>query len=169
MDPDEQDILNEAPSKSARKREHRALQELGSELMTLSNVELGHIALSAELRQAVEAGRSMKKGARARHVRHLGNLLVREDAEPIRAAVDGLRRVNARDAARLHRLERWRERLLDDGDGALGALVDEYPGVDRQQLRALVRAAHEERAKGAPPRRFRELLRFLRAIDEGAD
>ena len=168
MDPDDRQILDDAPSKSARKREHQALQQLGSELLSLSNVELARVPLSDTLRQAVEAGRGMKKGARARQVRHLGNLLAREGAEPVREAVDGLRRVNAQDAARLHRLERWRERLMDDGDEALGALADRYPGVDRQQLRALVRAANDERAKSAAPRRFRELLRFLRALDEEA-
>jgi ribosome-associated protein len=168
MDPDEPERIDDAPSKSARKREHRALQGLGSELMALSSAQLGYVPLSEELRQAVAAGRRLKKGARARHVRHLGNLLSRVDAQPIRDAVDGLLQVRARDAARLHRLEAWRERLLADGDEALGELADRYPGLDRQQLRALVRATREEREKGAPPRRFRELLRFLRAVDEEA-
>ena len=68
MDPDEPERIDDAPSKSARKREHRALQGLGSELMALSSAQLGYVPLSEELRQAVAAGRRLKKGARARHV-----------------------------------------------------------------------------------------------------
>ena len=75
----------------------------------------------------------------------------------------------ALDAARLHRAERWRERLLEPGDDAIHDFVAQFPLVDRQQLRALVRSARDERDKRAPPRRFRELLRFVRALDEAVD
>jgi ribosome-associated protein len=64
----------------------------------------------------------------------------------------------------MHRAEALRERLLDGGDAALGELLGEYPGADRQQLRRLVRNALDERAKDKPPRAFRELYRALHAL-----
>ena len=72
----------------------------------------------------------------------------------------------ARETAELHRLERWRERLIEEGDDALAEVIAAYPEVDRQRLRNLIRGAREERARGALPRRFRELLRYLRALGE---
>ena len=160
---------DQPPSKTARKRAHKALQELGDELMKLSSAQLGRIPLREDVRDAVNAGRQLRKGARSRQVRHLGNRLAQVDDEPIRAALESLRGPSALDAARLHRAERWRERLLGPGDEVIGELVTQFPLVDRQQLRALVRAAREERDKQAPPRRVRELLRFVRALDEAAD
>ena len=159
----------EPPSKSARKRAHKALQDLGDELMKLSASHLERIPLREDVRDVVKAGRDLRKGARSRHVRHLGNQLADLDDEPIRAALASLRGPTALDTARLHRAERWRERLLEPGDEAMHELVAQFPLVDRQQLRALVRAARDERDKQAPPRRFRELLRFVRALDEAVD
>jgi ribosome-associated protein len=159
----------QAPSKSARKRSHKAMQDLGVSLLELSPSQLDRVPLAADLREAVLAGRALRKSARARHVRHLGNLLARQDDAPVRMALQGIRGASARDTARLHRAERWRARLLDEGDAALGELLAAFPLADRQRLRALVRAAHEERSHAAAPRRQRELLRLLRALEEAAD
>lgn len=165
-----EDEAQGAPSKSARKRAHKALQSLGDTLMALSPAELERVCADPELRAAVAAGRDFKKGARARQVRHLGNLLARADLEPIEEALAALRGESARATGQLHRAERWRERLLDaSDDDAITELLERHPGADRQQLRTLVRLARAERAREAPPRRFRELLRVLRALEEAAE
>lgn len=168
MDPDPNHDAREDASKSARKRSHKALQELGAALLELSPAQLERVPLPPDVQAAVHAGRALRKGARARHVRHLGNLLAAIDAAPVHAALEGIRGASARDSARLHRAERWRARLLDEGDAVLGELIERYPLADRQRLRTLVRAAQRERAQGAPPRRQRELLRTLRALEEAA-
>lgn len=166
---DDSQLDDEPPSKSARKRAHKALQDLGDELMKLSASQLERIPLRDDLRELIAAGRELRKGARSRQVRHLGNRLAQVDDTPIRSALESLRGPTALDSARLHRAERWRERLLEPGDEAMHDLIAQFPAVDRQQLRALVRAARDERARQMPPRRFRELLRFVRALDEAAD
>jgi hypothetical protein len=53
--PDHFDIDAEPPSKSARKRAHKALQDLGSELMNLSNSQLARIPLREDLREVAKA------------------------------------------------------------------------------------------------------------------
>lgn len=170
MEPDEyDDAQTQAPSKSARKRAHKELQDLGVALLALSPSQLERVPMTPDLRAAVSAGRALRKGARSRHVRHLGNLLAEADVASVHAALEGIRGASTRDTARLHRAERWRARLLDEGDPALGELLELYPLADRQRLRALLRAAQQERAHGAAPRRQRELLRALRALEEAAD
>lgn len=59
--------------------------------------------------------------------------------------------------------ERWRTRLLAEGDAALNELVAEVPGVDRQHLRQLLRQARAEPPTDRSKRAARELLRAIRA------
>ena len=81
------------PSKSARKREYLALQKLGEQLLTLKESDLHATDLDAELLEAVlEARRIRSHGALRRQKQYIGKLMRRLDPEPIRAAIERLRR-----------------------------------------------------------------------------
>lgn len=81
------------PSKSALKREYIALQKLGEALLTLKDTELETMPIDEELRDAVLEARQMKAhGALRRQKQYIGKLMRRVDAEPIRAALERLRR-----------------------------------------------------------------------------
>ena len=151
-------------SKSQRKRDALALQALADELIRLSPSQLESVPLAEDLRAAVISGRDLSRGAYRRHVRYLGRLLRDMDITPIRNAVDAYRRASHEDKARLKRLERWRERLLEEGDAAVAELLEEFPGADPQQLRQLLRNARKEHEAGRTPRSFRQLFRFLREL-----
>lgn len=156
---------DEAPqSKSQRKRDALALQALADELARLSPTELDAVPLPDALRDAVVAARELSRGAYRRQVRYLGRLLRDIDSDPIKSAVDARRGATHEDKARLKRLERWRERLVEEGDPAVAALLEEYPGADAQQLRQLLRNARKEHESGRPPRSYRQLFRFLREL-----
>jgi ribosome-associated protein len=64
--------------------------------------------------------------------------------------------------AHAHALERWRTRLLDEGDAAIAELLVAHPELDRQRLRQAVRAAAAEEKKGARGRRYKALYQLLR-------
>ena len=81
------------PSKSARKREHLALQKLGEELLTLRDSDLRKIELDDDLLEAVlEARRIQSHGALRRQKKYIGKLMRGVDPEPIRAALARTRR-----------------------------------------------------------------------------
>ena len=81
------------PSKSARKRAYIALQKLGEELITLRESDLQAMPLDEELRDAVlEARRIKAHGALRRQKQYIGKLMGRIDPEPIREALERLRR-----------------------------------------------------------------------------
>ncbi|MDH3860965.1 MAG: DUF615 domain-containing protein [Gammaproteobacteria bacterium] len=81
------------PSKSARKRAYLALQKLGEELVTLREADLQTIPLDEELREAVMEARGIKAhGALRRQKQYIGKLMGRVDPEPIREALERLRR-----------------------------------------------------------------------------
>jgi ribosome-associated protein len=151
-------------SKSQRKRKALALQSLADEMVQLSAAELDTVPVSGELREAVVATRALTRSAYRRQIRYLGRLLRDIDVTPIRKAVDTLKAASHEDKARLRRLERWRERLLEEGDAAVKELVEIHPSADRQQLRQLVRNARREREEGRPPRTYRQLFRFLKDL-----
>ncbi|GMQ95866.1 MAG: ribosome biogenesis factor YjgA [Gammaproteobacteria bacterium] len=155
---------NSSLSKSQRKRDALALQALADELVRLSPAQLDSVPLSDNLRAAVISARDLSRGAYRRQVRYLGRLLRDTDAAPIRSAVDAHHGASHEDKARLKRLERWRQRLIEEGDAAVAELLDEYPGADPQQLRQLVRNAHKEHQAGRAPRSYRQLFRFLREL-----
>jgi ribosome-associated protein len=158
----------EGPSRSQVKREHRALQDLAERLLALPRAELERLRLSEATWVAIdETARIRDPRALRRHYKRIANLLEREDPEPI-AALTAAREALARQtSARHHETERWRERLIEEGDAALGELLARYPTSDRQHLRALVRAARRDRDQGRPegPRR---LFRAIRDLVEGA-
>ncbi len=151
-------------SKSQRKRDALALQTLADELVRLSPSQLASVPLPEDLRDAVMSARELNRGAYRRQVRYLGRLLRDTDVPPIRNAVDAHHSASHRDKARLKRLERWRERLMEEGDAAVAQLLDEYPAADLQRLRQLLRNALKERETGRAPRSFRQLFRFLREL-----
>ncbi len=101
----------------------------------------------------------------------LGRLRRHVDGAPIRAAIDAFAGASRADAAALHALERWRERLIDD-DAALTAFAGEHTAAlapdTLQRLRNAIRMARKERSENRPPKHFRELFKLLRAAVDGA-
>lgn len=151
----------ERPSKSQRKREMTALQDLGESLLRLTPAELARIDLPEALREAIgEAARMGSHEARRRHRQYIGKLMRQVEAEPLRAAIGDATGESKQAVALMHRCERLRDALLAD-DAALDAVLAELPGTDAQQLRATIRAARREHREGRPPKHARQLYRWL--------
>lgn len=127
------------PSKSAKKREHLALQELGERLIALPGPELDSLPLTDELAEAVrEATKMRSRSALRRQKQYIGRLMRTADAGAIRAALER-REAGEAVARRLFAdAERWRDRLLSGGMPAL-AEFDAETGTSDDLLRELVR------------------------------
>jgi ribosome-associated protein len=159
-------MAGEPVSKTQRKKQVAGLQDLGAELVALSDEQLARIELPERLRDAVmDARRITTFEAKRRQLQYIGKLMRGVDAGPIRAVLDAALARSRGEAAAHKRVEAWRERLLADPE-AVGELLTEYPGADGRRLRALVRAALRERAETRPLRAFRELYQALRALIE---
>jgi ribosome-associated protein len=150
-------------SKSRLKRESAALQDLGEALIELPDEKLNRLDLPAELLEAVRLAKSITAhGGLRRQRKFIGKLLRNLDAEPIRTGLEALRNEGAVAAHRHHLVERWRDRMLAEGDGAVNLFVADHADADRQKLRQLVRDARREREQDAAPRSARLLFRYLR-------
>lgn len=161
---------SEEPSKSRVKRDHLALQDLAERLVALPRTELERLSLGEATWAAIdETSRIKDLRALRRHYKRIAKLLAREDTDAVQALTTERAQTERRASAEQHRIERWRERLMDEGGDALTAFLDARPRTDAQQLRHLIRAARRDReqAKTDGPRK---LFRFLReALSEGPD
>jgi ribosome-associated protein len=156
----------QGPSKSAVKREMLALQRLGQRLMESGPRLWEQLELSAALRDALEESRRLKGNAAVRrHVRRLGKLLREGDVDQVKILFDRIDNAHSQDRDRFHRLERWRDRLVGEGDAALEALLAVCPGADRQRLRQMIRTARKELEAGKPPAASRKLFKYIRGLD----
>ena len=154
----------EKPSKTRRKKQVHALQDLGAELVELNEEQLAALELPEALRDAVMEARGITRfEARRRQLQYIGKIMRRVDPAPIRAALEARSMQSRRHTAAHQRAEAWRERLLSDPD-AIATLIAEHPQADERQLRALARDALRERAANLPPRAYRELYRMLHAL-----
>lgn len=154
----------ERPSKSQRKREMQALQQIGAELAQLNAGQLAQIELPERLYEAiVETQRIRDFEGRRRQMQYVGKLMREIDPAPIRAKLEQWRGT-ARGHTALQRLvERWREQLLAD-EHALALFAADYPGSDLQHLRTLIASVKHDQAAGRPLKNYRELFRVLREI-----
>jgi ribosome-associated protein len=165
QDDDDQD---ERPSKSLRKRQSTDLQALGETLIDLPANELEALPLPENLRDAVELARRITAhGGLYRQKQYIGKLMRKIDAEPIRAAIEARHNRERVSAMRFHRVEQWRDRLINEGAPAIDALMAEtHAQVDVPTLARMVERAQFEARMKHPPHAARELFRVLReALD----
>ena len=157
-------------SKTQRKKDMAALQELGAELVALSGERLAAIGLPEILHDAVLAARRITSfEARRRQLQYIGKLMRNVDPEPIRARLDAWKAPSRIHTAQFKRTESWRKRLLAGEEGALAEFLGEYPLADERQLDRLIRDARQERDTNHPPKSYRALFEALRTLIERSD
>jgi ribosome-associated protein len=165
-DEDSGDFLG--PSRSEQRRAALDVLALGEKLVALSEAQLAKLPIPEDLLPHIrDAKRITSHVAHKRQLAFLAKQMRREDDEAldaIRDALDVGGEAARRETAALHRVETWRERLIAEGDDALGELLAAHPDADRQHLRTLARQARVERERARPPHAGRELFRALREL-----
>ncbi|EIG23744.1 ribosome biogenesis factor YjgA [Haemophilus paraphrohaemolyticus] len=149
-------------SKSEIKRDSEQLKKLGAELIELTPQNLEKIPLDEDLKDAVRQAQSFRLEARRRQIQFIGKLLRNRDPEPIQEALDKVKNRHNQQQALLHKLELVRDQLIAMGDSSLNHLMDEYPHLDRQHLRNLIRSAQKEKEANKPPKAYRDIFQYLK-------
>ena len=154
----------EEKSKSQIKRELLALQKLGRELVDLPDKALQKLLLSDRTRAAVVHARQLKMGALARQLKHIGKLMRDENVDAIQQALTVHRQPHEEEVKALHAIETRRDALLAGNDEQIGQLCQQFPNIDRQHLRQLVRNALKEQSLNKPPKAARALFQYLKEM-----
>lgn len=165
-----EDSKLDPPSRSARRREALDVLAFARQLSEQPAARLDRLGLPEAIRDELAVvQRTTSHIAHKRELAHLAKLMRAHDDQDFAAARAALAKdkaTGAREAAALHRAEALRESLLgEDGDTALTAFAAAHPGLDHQQLRALIRQSRRERETGKSPRAQRELFRLLRDLE----
>lgn len=165
-DTDEEEII----SKSQLKREAQALIDFARDIAKLSSNEINMLPLPDDIRSAIEEAQRIKShSALKRQFQYLGKLFRHIEVEPVRDAYDKIINHYVQDTKHFHRLEQWRDKLINEGDKALGELLVEAPMADRQHIRQLLRQATKEKQNNKPPRAARELFKYLKTLFSETD
>lgn len=162
-----EDDRDQRPSRTQKKRDATALQELGALLAELSDERLIDLDLPDELAEALAAYKPIRSHeAKRRLLQYIGKLMRFADIEPIEAALAELDVASREQAARLHEVELVRARLIaadgPDLEQALDEALAARPGAVRARLAKLVADAKAEREAKKSPRAFRLLFKYLR-------
>lgn len=167
MTQDQSDFATEdnRPSKSQRKREMLALQAIGEQLVNLPDKELTAIPMDADLAEAINTCRRIKSHeGRRRQMQYIGKLMRRIETDAIEQALAEIQAGRKREAKKFQALEQLRDQLIADTDTVLPQLFDDYPDIDRQHVRQLIRQAEKEKQGNKPPAASRKLFKYLREI-----
>lgn len=157
------------PSRSQKKRDSHALQDLGDKLAELPESTLKRLDLPPQLLEAIKDYKGLTKHeAKRRQLQFIGALMRETDSDPLARAVEDIEAGNRSQAREFHVVEAWRTALLAGDESGLESMVALAPEADqiqvRSQIRQLARNARAEQEKNKPPRTSRALFRLLREL-----
>ena len=156
--------MDEPISKSQKKRQAIALQNLGVKLISLPPETLAKLPLPENLLHAVVMAKSMTShGAIRRQAQLIGKLMRTSDHETILNAYNALEEESQAKSLLFHKIEQWREDLMTEGKAALTAFINSHPETDVQVLRQLVKKAIEEKNQAKTTTATKALFRFIRS------
>ena len=158
---------NDGPSKSELKRQMTERQKLAEVLAALSSDALKTIPMDEAIKAAIAETNKIKSfEAIRRHKQYLGKLmrfLDETELEAIQKRLDAIQGVSKTETAKLHFLESYRDRLIAD-DAAFTKLIEQFPEMDIQNMRTLIRNARREKEQNKPPKAYREIFRCLKEL-----
>ena len=162
--------IDEPPSKSARKRESAAFQEMARQLVALSPSKLA--SLPDAFQQSIKDAQSISHGgARKRQIQYIGKVLRKDGAslvEDVTALLAQLDASSSEHNRHFHQLEQWRDQLITGNAKAFDDITQTCPDIDRQQLRMLTRRARSEAASDHPHgTHYRALFQFIKNATSG--
>ena len=148
-------------SRTQVKKDVEELQKLGEELSKLPSQQLKRMALPDDLRKALIEAQSIKSNIAGRRQRQfIGALMRNVDPEPIRQALLETHTGLPPEPENNNETRMWIDRLLTDDLAQMETLLCEFPGLERQRLRQLVRNIKKEKP-GAKTFKSRRALQQL--------
>lgn len=159
-----QDEIPRTSSKSSRKREMTAAQELGRSLLELKPRQLAALDLPAELLSALNEYRRLPNSheAKRRQLQFIGKIMRGLDHHAVGEALERLSKPDPEEIRRGRCIEQWAAFLLSDDarTDPIGEFLETHPAADRQAVRQLLRSnGHGDVDSGRSRRRLRDYLK----------
>jgi len=158
----------EFESRSDIKKAAQAVTDLGEQISQMTETEIKKLQFPTKFTDAVLMLKRMDKGPALKRQKLFIGKMLRQDEPLIIEIKEKLAKVEAKKKqqnAHFHKLEKWRDRMLEEGDSALHEFLGMYPQADRQQLRQWIRNAQKEQKENKPPKSAREIFKYLKALE----
>ncbi|MBF6056862.1 MULTISPECIES: ribosome biogenesis factor YjgA [Thiomicrorhabdus] len=158
----------EFQSRTQIKKAAQAVTDLGEQISQMTESEIKKMNLPKAFTDAVLMLKTMDRGPALKRQRLFIGKMLRQDEDLIVEIKEKLAEIEIRrkqQNAHFHKLEMWRDRMLESGDDAISEFMQLFPHADRQQLRQWVRNAVKEAETQKPPKSARELFKYLRALE----
>ena len=153
------------PTKSQLKRENQELRDMGEQLVLLAKSHMEKISLDDHLREAIEEARRLKNyDARRRQIQYISKILRKIDTTKIKLSLEKLNQQSQTFRQHFKKLEKWRDRFINEGNNVIEEFVALYPSADRQQLRNLQRQALKEKLVNNSSPASEKLFKYIKLM-----
>jgi len=164
---DNEESLYDGPSKSQLKRDSLHMVDVGEDIIKLSQEDRDSLPLSDELSDAINTAIKIKSRSGLKRQRlYIGKLLRAIDSEDIEIQLRKIQHRHDTNTAHFKRLEKWRDRLIENDKNTLNEVITHFPEIDRQHINQLIRAAHQEKTQNKAPAASRKLFKYLRELED---
>lgn len=161
---DEEDEFVEYKSRSQRKRESNAVEELAEFLVEMTANQVKVLPLEKDIRDEIRRAQSTGNlAARRRQIKYLAKLLrglEPEDSDELQTHVAQFRQNKTKEVENFHHIEVWRDRLCKEGAAGVDALARAYPDTDLAPLRDVTRRFQQTQGK----HEYHLLFHLLRSV-----
>ncbi|WP_440054891.1 ribosome biogenesis factor YjgA [Pseudoalteromonas sp. T1lg65] len=154
-------------SKSELKRDAQQYHQLGCDIADLAKKQREKLPLNDELKEAMALADRIrgKHDAYRRHMNYIAKALrSTPNVEELQAALDLILNKNNQADVLLNQVEIIRDELISQGDARINTLLEEYPTLERQKMRQLVRQAAKELKAEKPAKSYKELFQYLKDV-----
>jgi len=158
----------EFESRTQIKHAAQAVTDLGDQIANMTDTEIKKMQLPSKFTEAIFLYKSMDKGPALKRQKLFIGKMLRQDEPLIVEIKEKLAEQETKvkqQNAHFHKLEQWRDRMIEQGDDALNEFILHYPQADRQQLRQWIRNAQKEAAQQKPAKSAKEMFKYLRGLD----
>lgn len=154
-------------SKTTIKKDALELTDFGRFLTGLNTQQLDKLPISDNLKDNIITAKKLQKIALKRQIQFIGKLLRKADnIDEIHRVYDVLVNKDKQANLQFQRLENIRDNLLDlnKTNETFDRLIQEFPELDIQKLRQLIRNHHKEVEKNKPRKSFKEIFQLLKEV-----
>ncbi|WP_372762827.1 ribosome biogenesis factor YjgA [Pseudoalteromonas sp.] len=152
-------------SKTELKRDAQELHQLGAEIAKMGKKQRERLPLNDDLKEAMVVADkiSNKSDAYRRHLNYIAKTLrTVENIEEIKAIIDIMLNKNNQAEVLIKKIEQLRSDLIVQGDELINPTIEQYPMLERQKMRQLVRNAAKEAKAEKVGKAHKELFQYLK-------
>ena len=152
-------------SKSELKREAMQYHGLGAEIAKMPKKQRDRLPLNHDLKEALVVSDKVsdKSDAYRRNLNYIAKVLrTTENVDEIQAMIDIMLNKNNQADVLMNKIETLRDDLIKQGDDVINSTIDQYPSLERQKMRQLVRSAAKEVKAEKPAKNYKELFQYLK-------